>query len=226
MNADGSNKQRVFTAGSGAAFAPAWSPDGQWIAFGLGGYLQNRKTRPAKLMLVRRDGTGARDLTGDSLNAGFPSWSPDGKRIVYRIWGGEKYGLRILDLEDQSVKVLTDEYDNLPFWSPDGSLIAFTRKHEGNNFDIFTIRPDGTDLRRLTTTPANDAHAVWTADSKFLMWNSGVHGFKDEAALYDNTFQPYGGIFIMKADGTDKRQLTDSPWEDGMPRFVSKPARQ
>ena len=223
MDADGSNKQRVFTAGSGAAFAPSWSPDGQSIAFGLGGYLQKRKTLPAKLMIVRRDGSGARELTGDTLNAGFPSWSPDGKRIVYRVWGGETWGLRILDLEDHSVRVLTTEYDNLPFWSPDGSLIAFTRKHEGNNFDIYTIRPDGTGLRQLTTTPANDAHAVWTADSKYLLWNSGIYGFKDEAALYDNTFQPYGGIFIMKADGSDKRQLTDSPWEDGMPRFVSKP---
>jgi Tol biopolymer transport system component len=100
-------------------------------------------------MIVRRDGTGARELTGDTLNAGFPSWSPDGKRIVYRLWGGETWGLRILDLETRSVTVLTTEYDNLPFWSPDGSLIAFTRKHDGNNFDIYTIRPDGSDLRQL-----------------------------------------------------------------------------
>jgi hypothetical protein len=39
-------------------------------------------------------------------------------------------------------------------------------------------------------------------------------------ALYDPTFQPYGQIFIMKADGSDKRQLTDSRCEDSMPRFV------
>lgn len=168
---------------------------------------------------MRRDGTGARDLTDGLPNAGFPSWSPDGKRIVYRAWGKEM-GLRILDLDDHSVRVLTSEYDNLPFWSPDGARIAFTRKHEGGSFDIFTIRPDGSDFRRLTTSPANDAHAVWTDDGTHLLWSSGHYGFRDEAALYDNTFQPYGSIFIMEADGTEPRQLTDSPWEDSMPCFV------
>ena len=111
--------------------------------------------------MVRRDGTGAQDLTEGMPNAGFPSWAPDGKRIVYRVWGGKDSGLRILNLADHSVQVLTTEYDNVPYWSPDGERILFTRKHEGNNFDIFTIRTDGSDLRRLTTSPANDAHAFW-----------------------------------------------------------------
>jgi hypothetical protein len=56
------------------------------------------------------------------------------------------------------------------------------------------------------------------------MWNSGIYGFRDEVALYDNTFQPYGQIFIMNADGTDKRILTDSLWEDAMPLYV--PAKE
>ena len=37
--------------------------------------------------------------------------------------------------------------------------------------------------------------------------------------------QPYAAIFIMKADGTGLRQLTDSRWEDAMPRFVPRTAR-
>ena len=49
-----------------------------------------------------------------------------------------------------------------------------------------------------------------------------MYGWREEAALYDRTFQPYGQIFMMKADGSDKRQLTDSLWEDSMPRFVPK----
>jgi Tol biopolymer transport system component len=221
MDPDGSNKQRVFHAdGKGLAFAPSWSPDGQWIAFGFGTFFGERHKTRAKLMMVRRDGSGAQDLTGDTPHTGFPSFSADGKQIVYRVWGENEYGLRILNLEDRSVRVLTTEPDNLPGWSPDGSRIVFTRRQADGNYDVFTIRPDGSDLRRLTSSGAVDGHAVWTTDGKHILWNSGMYGWRDEAALYDNTFQPYAPIFMMNPDGTEKRLLTDSPWEDAMPQFV------
>ena len=85
-----------------------------------------------------------------SPNAGFPSWSPDGARVVYRVWGRDVQGLRIFNVADRSVQVLTTDYDNLPYWSPDGQRIVFTRRHSGFNFDVFTIRPDGSDLQQLT----------------------------------------------------------------------------
>jgi len=225
MDANGENKRMVYKAVDGVAFAPSWSPDGEWIAFGFGSFLQGRRTGPGKIMMVCRDGTQVQDLTSGMPNAGFPSWSPDGKQIVYRSWGSNEMGLRIMDVQDHLVKVLTNGSDNLPYWSPDGSRILFTRAEDGN-FDIYTIRPDGTDLRRMTTFPANDAHAVWSADGKYIMWNSGEYGFKDEAALYDHSFQPYGSIWIMNADGSGKRQLTDSHWEDAMPCFVPKRVRE
>lgn len=221
MDADGSNKVRIFEAGgNGEAFSPSWSPDGKRVVFGFGGFLQNRGTRAAKLMLVNRDGTGLTDLTDGLPNAGFPSWSPDGQHVVYRVWGNGEHGLRIIDINTKVVQVLTTGYDNVPYYSPDGSKILFTRQHEGNNFDLFTIRPDGTGLTRLTSAPTNDAHAVWTDDGKHILWDSGEYGFKEEAALSDNTFQPYGVIWIMNADGSEKRPLTDSLWEDSMPRYV------
>src|ERR1700726_1772123 len=161
----------------------------------------------------------AQTLKRSPVHSGFPSYSADGKQIVYRVWGEDTAGLRILDIDDRATRVLTTEYDNLPGWSPDGGRILFTRKVDAVNFVIYTIRPDGTDLLRLTTNRANDGHAVWTADGRIL-WNSGIYGFRDEAALYDNTFQPYGQIFIMNADGTDKRILTDSLWEDSMPLYI------
>lgn len=42
------------------------------------------------------------------------------------------------------------------------------------------------------------------------MYSTGMYGFHDESALYDNTFQPYGRIVVMDADGSNKTILTDS----------------
>jgi len=47
-----------------------------------------------------------------------------------------------------------------------------------------------------------------------------MYGFRDESAIYDNTFQPYGQIMVMNVDGSNKTMLTDSMWEDSMPLFV------
>ncbi len=233
MKKDGSDRHVVFKsttncvnnaagpcgAFNGVGFAPSWSPDGQWIVFGFGGYLLARNTAVAKLMLVRRDGTDLTELTSGTPNAGFPSFSADGKEVVYRSWGPNEDGLRIINLETKKVRVLTDQLDNLPDWSVKNRIV-FTRKSADNNFDIYTINPDGTDLKRLTYFPASDAHAVWSWDGTRIMWDGSEYGFKDEAALYDNSFQPYGQIWVMNADGSGKRAITDSHWEDSMPVFV------
>ncbi len=226
MNADGSDERRVFHDQSGAAMMSSWSPDGERLVFGFGGFFGARYARPAKLVMIDADGSNRRDLTEDLPNAGFPDWSPDGNFIVYRVWGddgqgGEAQGLRLLDLRDDSVKVLTEGWDNFPYWSPDGELILFTRQRsEDQDFDVYTIRPDGTDLKRITTSPGADGHATWTADGQSIFFMSARSGFKDEASLYDFSPQPYAQIFIMNADGTGARQLTNSRWEDSMPVFV------
>ncbi len=218
---DGSNQQRIYGGPGirGRSFQAVWSRDSQWVAFGFGGWFYNRDTQKNVIMRVKRDGTGAEILTDGKSNCGFPSWSADGKRIVYRLFGAEGGGLRILNVDDKSVQMLTNDEDNLPDWSPDGSRIVFTRKMRNANFDVFTIKPDGTDLRKLTDSAGTDGHAVWTKDGRIL-YSSGIYGFKDEAVTYDANFQPYGGIWIMNADGSGKRLLTDSPWEDATPVYV------
>lgn len=47
-----------------------------------------------------------------------------------------------------------------------------------------------------------------------------MYGFKDESALFDNTFQPYGQIMVMNYDGTNKTLVTDTIWEDSMPLYM------
>jgi len=219
MDADGTNAKLVFPGEDGTlALAPQWSPNDDWIAFGRGLYFLPRG-RPARVMLMRPDGSELHELTKDEGNSGFPSWSPDGKRIVYRFWSGSEYGLRIMHLDDGSTTQLTSGFDNFPGWSPKGDLVEFTRFSEGD-FDIYTIRLDGTGLRRLTTSPGNDAHAVWSPDGKHILFSSARFGFKDEAALYDDVPQPYAELFVMNADGSGQRPLTDNQWEDGTPAWA------
>ena len=244
MRPDGSERKRVYDVtrqsgldpvlvkrGLAGAFFPVWSPDGEWIVFGVGEWFTQRGKGRAKLMRVKRDGTGLEQLTGDNIfNAGFPSYSADGKEVVFRIAEQDPNsaslgGLGVLNLQTRQIRRITTGYDNMPMWSPDGTRIMFNRgvRNPGSiwsNFDLYTVRPDGSDLQRLTTHPASDGHAVWTQDGKHILYNSGMAGYRDEACHYDQTFQPYGQIFVMDADGKNKRQITDNIWEDSTPQYV------
>jgi len=160
-----------------------------------------------------------RVITDGKGNYGFPSWSPDNKKIVYRASTDSVKGLLIIEIETGKITTLTtNSQDNFPVWSPDGSLIAFTSKRE-DNYDLFTIKPDGSDLKRITSDPGNEAHSVWSPDGKWIAFSSGIQGFKDESALHPYNPQPYGEICVMRADGTDMRVLTDNQFEEATPTW-------
>jgi Tol biopolymer transport system component len=207
-----------------------WSHDGRRIIFAIGFFSSfldfavgnkkpiDRVNGGAQVGVINPDGSDFHLITSGPNNNAFPSFSPDGKQIVYRTAGPDGEGLRIMNLQDHSAKVLTKLYDNFPAWSPGGDTIAFVRKTNGN-FEIFTIRPDGTDLRQLTNTPGNEAHVAWSPDGKRMVFASTRMGFKDEAPLSRGP-QPYGEIFVMNSDGTHLEQLTDNQWEDGGPSWA------
>ena len=226
MNPDGTDRHKVFQRQDGASLEPTWSPDCQWLAFGVGVFFGGRGFAPANLWMVKADGSETRQITHDRFNVGFPTWSPDGATIIYRTWGDaggkEGRGLRALKLADGSVTVLTTEWDNFPFYSPSGDRVVFTRRMPDADFEVFTMKPDGSDVRRLTTTRGADAHATWSTDGKEIWFESSRTGFKDEAALYDTSPQPYAQVFLMNRDGTHVRQLTDSRWEDSMGVYLTR----
>ncbi len=209
--------------------APQWSPDGKQIVLGVGAFSAfadfavgaKKPVDPvnggAQVAIVNADGTGFHLVTSGPNNNAFASFAPDGKHIVYRTAGPDGEGLRIMNLEDKTTTTLTTEYDNFPVWSPRNDLIAFIRSI-GGNFEVFTIHPDGTDIKQLTNSPGNEAHLAWSSDGERIAFTSERMGFKDEA-LYTDDPQPYGEIFVMRFDGTHIEQLTDDQWEEGGPAW-------
>jgi Tol biopolymer transport system component len=115
------------------------------------------------------------------------------------------------------------DFDTFPTWSPRGDWIAFTSKRDGD-YEIYRIRPNGTGLQRLTRTPGNDAHPSFSPDGAWIAFATARQGFKDEAVqlLLGATFQPYGEIAVMRADGSEAHLLTDNSTEEGAPVWVPR----
>lgn len=222
--------RRIYGDSTRNILAPQWAPTGDQIFFGVGIFdaffngfhgvflkPEDRIEGGAQVATINADGSGYRELTSGPSNNAFPSISPDGRRIVYRTFGPDGDGLRIMDLETHLVTPIAGEYANFPLWSPRGDLIMFTRQN-GGSYNICTIKPDGSGLKQLTHSRGNDAHGAWSPDGESIVFTSSRMGLKDEV-IYTDAPQPYGEIFVMRFDGSDVRQLTDNQWEEGTPAW-------
>ena len=82
-----------------------------------------------------------------------------------------------------------------PAWSPDGALIAFSARPEGNS-EILSIKPDGTGLRNLTRNPLLDATPAFSADGREIIFARDAFG---QAHLYR-----------MDTNGGGQRRVTNA----------------
>lgn len=149
------------------------------------------------------------------INAGTvsrsPSASPDGQRIVFAVsqidigTGKDIYDLFAVDRNGLNVKQITTMtgVEDVPSWSPDGSRIAFVHYPDQGRADIWTMRPDGTDLVKLTGDMANGVNPgmpAWSPDGSRIAFVESVSGAQGTLAK----------IWTMRADGTDKREITST----------------
>ena len=182
-----------------------WSPDGRYIAFAA----KSKNKNTLYTFDVKRKKVAKRfSLDLDGLFE--PAWSPDGKHIAF---AGLKNGwsdIYIVNLEDESLRRITnDPFDekNLA-WSPDGKWLALsgdrpnedlvfdgTKDFPFGKYDIFVIRPDGSEIKRVIEDDAQDTHPAWGKDSTHLSFISDRTGV--------------GNIYVSDLEDGDLQAITN-----------------
>lgn len=174
-----------------------WSPDSKTLAFAAEG----------SAWIVDRAGGAPRRLVGPDLPDHPPcarriselTWSPDARRLAFLGSCGEDSGgaaLYTVNADGTDITRIADAsgYEDSLVWSPDGSRIAYA------DVGVFTLKPDGTELRRIANTGNG---LTWSPDSKRLAFVR-VAGRKGEGNITDHD------VWVVNADGTNGRALTHS----------------
>jgi Tol biopolymer transport system component len=152
---DGGDLQRVTSSPDGNHDLPgAYAPDGRLL------FARIAPEAEEGLLMYVEPGGEPQQLTAGTY--GTPSLSPDGLTIVTD-HGGALY---LIPLDGGPSAPIQIEAGNAyafgASWSPDGAWIVFSLNHDGNT-DIFRVQPDGSDLFRITTDPAAEEFADWSA---------------------------------------------------------------
>lgn len=194
---------------------PTATPTATTIASSLEGLILFRSDREGDARVYALDpdtGSVTRLATEDPFLAALAleGRAPDG---FGQVWVEQPDGgapqLYVRDSRSPGGRQLTTttggNYD--PAWSPREDLIAFVSQEPGND-EIYTVRPDGSFLERLTVSVWSwDKHPSWSPDgTRIVFWSNRETGRSQ--------------LWIMDWDGRNQRRLLDSPHNDWDPVWV------
>jgi Tol biopolymer transport system component len=222
---DGRGERRL-TATPEHEDMPKWSPDGSKIAF-------VRHTGGAAIdfhiFVMNPDGTGQTQITHDGAPNYAPAWSPDGSKIVFVSQRNRHSQIFVMNADGTEQTLLTEQMtaatgqlvaNDSPDWSPSGERIAFASNRTAvGAWRLFTMRPDGSDVRPLTQNPTpwhNERRPAWSPDGSKVAYVSGPG--RDIPVTNSE-------IYVVDADGGNERRLTRSDEADTSPSWAPNGAR-
>ncbi len=173
--------------GSGAkelikrASEPTFSPDGKRIAY----YLWTDG-----LFVANADGTEPKKIVGEK-HSGFPAWSNDGRWIALSVRPGASGNIATDAIAPDGTGRRPIGIGWSPSWSPDDKFIVF-QTCRGAQCGIFRISSAGGDAVPISTD--DGGLPAWSPDGKRILYQKDVDGVKQ--------------LFVMDADGSNKKQLT------------------
>jgi Tol biopolymer transport system component len=154
-SSDGGDVRRLTTATTSHDVPIGFAPDGSSIALMREGTDQTG----SRLFLADPDGSHLRPIGDRRIGAG--DWAPDGRSILVTS-AGRLFSVDVATGQATPHFIVGNRTADLwnPQWSPDGTRILF-RMEVNNVFDLYTMRPDGTDVFQLTNEPEDDYFADW-----------------------------------------------------------------
>ncbi|MDQ2690559.1 MAG: S9 family peptidase [Chloroflexota bacterium] len=171
---------------------PAWSPDGQWIAFGIRGHVH----------LVPRAGGLPRKITDFSTGAGSPRFMPDSHGLIVTVERNDTDQLLLTDIHGCWPRALTtdatgDHWDARP--SPDGrSIVYILRRFDDlNRLDIVLLEIETGKTIPLYGKPSTRALSPkWSPDGAWI-------GFIAQETERDE-------LYLVRPNGEGLHQLTNT----------------
>jgi Tol biopolymer transport system component len=152
MDRDGKNRRFLDPEGPAPQLEPSWSPDCSTIAYVY-------RTTPTQF------------IPPDVLEK-IRKKEKISREVMENVLKNYRSTIMLLDLSTGKRKELLppEVLASYPCWSPKGDLIAFTSKEKPNKTSIWVVKPDGTDLRPVTSGTTDD-HPSWTPDGQSLMFS-------------------------------------------------------